>query len=210
MDLTHRVRMSSRSGFEEKKIRLDVGGGKLDQNKIDRYKRYVGEDYDPSDFTVIDVTPLPGVNLVCDLAQGLPLVSGSVDEVFCVHVLEHIRDLKGIMREIHRVLKPGGLLKIWVPHCFSPIAFGDSTHVRFFTFETFSQFDKKSPGSYYYDFHFELIQSKMQIFRRWYKLKWFDKILESLINRKQRRGERFLKILPYKEWEVVTELRKEI
>ena len=149
------------------------------------------------------------MNLVCDLSQGLPLESGSVHEVYCVHVLEHIQDLKGIMREIHRVLKPGGTLKIWVPHCFSPIAFGDSTHVRFFTFETLSQFDKKSPGSYYYDFHFEMIQSKMQIFRRWYKVKWFDKILERLINRKQRRGERFLKILPYKEWEVVTELRKE-
>ena len=49
----------------------------------------------------------------------------------------------------------------------------------------------------------------MQIFRRWYKVKWFDKILESLINRRQRKGERFLKILPYKEWEVYTELRKE-
>lgn len=200
--------MNNRSEIGEKIIRLDVGGGVLDNNKIDRYKRYVGEDYDPSEFTVIDVTPLPGVNLVCDLTQGLPLVSGSVDEVVCVHVLEHIGDLKGIMREIHRVLKPGGTLKIWVPHCFSPIAFGDSTHVRFFTFETLFQFDKNSPGSYYYDFHFELVQSRMQIFRRWYKVKWFDKILENFINRKPRKGERFLKILPYKEWEVYTEFRK--
>ncbi len=208
MDSTHQVRVNSQTEIGEKSVRLDVGGGVLDQNKIDRYKRYVGEDYDPSAFTVIDVTPLPGVNLVCDLSQGLPLAGDSVDEVVCVHVLEHIGDLKGIMREIHRVLKPGGVLKIWVPHCFSPIAFGDSTHVRFFTFETFFQFDKNSPGSYYYDFHFELIQSRMQIFRRWYKVKWFDKILESWINRKQRKGERFLKILPYKEWEVYTEFKK--
>ena len=115
--------MDSRPGKEKKVFRLDVGGGVLDQNKIDRYKRYVGEDYDPSKFTVIDVTALPGVNLVCDLAQGLPLESDSMDEVFCVHVLEHIGDLKGIMREFHRVLKPGGTLKIWVPHCFSPHRF---------------------------------------------------------------------------------------
>lgn len=201
--------MNSHFQSNGKKIRLDVGGGGLDQNKIDRYKRYMGMDYDPSEFMVIDVAPLPGVDLVCDLSQGLSLKSGSVDEVYCVHVLEHIQDLKSIMEEIHRVLKPGGLLMIWVPHCFSPIAFGDSTHVRFFTFETLSQFDKKSPGAYYYDFHFELIQSKMQLFRRWYKVKWFDKILERLINRKQRKGERFLKILPYKEWEVFTEFRKE-
>ena len=210
MDSTQKMRVNNRTEIERKKIRLDVGGGVLDQNKIDRYKRYLGEEYDPSEFTVIDVAALSGVNLVCDLAQGLPLEGGTVDEVVCVHVLEHIGDLKGIMREIHRVLKPGGVLKIWVPHCFSPIAFGDSTHVRFFTFETLSQFDKNSPGSYYYDFHFELIRSRMQIFRRWYKAKWFDKILESLVNRKQRKGERFLKILPYKEWEVYTEFRKKI
>ena len=36
----------------------------------------------------------------------------------------------------------------------------------------------------------------------------FDKFLEKLINLNQRKGERFLKILPYKEWEVYSELRK--
>ena len=98
------------------------------------------------------------------------------------------------------------LIKIWVPHCFSPTAFGDSTHVRFFTFETFKQFDNQ--GSYYYDFYFGFVRSKMQIFRRWYQTNFFDRFLEILINLNQRRGERFLKILPYKEWEVYSELRK--
>ena len=51
--------MNSQFRSDGKKIRLDVGGGGLDQNKIDRYKRYLGMDYDPSDFTVIDVAPLP-------------------------------------------------------------------------------------------------------------------------------------------------------
>lgn len=41
---------SSSSGPEEKPVRLDVDGGMLDQNKIDRYKRYVREGYDPSEF----------------------------------------------------------------------------------------------------------------------------------------------------------------
>jgi len=47
------VRVNSQSGFEEKKIRLDVSGGNLDQNKIDRYKRYVGKDYDPCEFKLL-------------------------------------------------------------------------------------------------------------------------------------------------------------
>ena len=106
------------------------------------------------------------------------------------------------------IAKTDGVLKIWVPHCFSPSAFGDSTHVRFFTFETFKQFDRQNQGSYYYDFHLDFVRSKMQIFRRWYQPNFFDRFLETLINLNQRKGERFLKILPYKEWEVYSEFRK--
>lgn len=189
-------------------ISLDVGGGKFDQQKAVRYKRYLGENYHPQNHIVVDRTALDGVGLICNLEDGLPIKDKSVDELICVHVLEHIIDLRFIMKELHRVLKPGGILKIWVPHCFSPIAFGDSTHVRFFTFETLSQFDRNNQGSYYYDFHFEMIRSRMQIFRRWYKSKWWDKLLEFAINKNQRKGERFLKILPYKEWEVYFELKK--
>ena len=192
----------------EKKIRVDVGGGKLDQNKISRYKRYIGESYSSADYFVVELTPLPGVSVVCDITLGLPFKNGSVDELICVHVLEHIEDLKGIMKELHRVLKSGGLLRIWVPHCFSAVAFGDSTHVRFFTFETLAQFGRENQASYYYDFHFDFISSQMQVFRRWYKSNLFDRFLEKLINLNQRKGERFLKILPYKEWEVYSELRK--
>lgn len=190
-------------------IRVDIGGGKLDQNKIARYKRYVGQSYNSADYFVADLTPLPGVKVVCDINQGLPFKSGSVDELICIHVLEHVGNLKATMKELHRVLKNGGFLRIWVPHCFSAIAFGDSTHVRFFTFETLEQFGKNNQASYYYDFHFEFIRSRVQVFRRWYKPKFWDKLLEKLINCNQRKGERFLKVLPYKEREVYSELRKD-
>ena len=194
--------------YKSKKIQIDIGGGRLDLNKIVRYKRYINESYDPSDYFSIDISSLSGVKVVCDITQGIPFKDNSVDELVCIHVLEHIVDLKSIMEELHRVLKNEGVLKIWVPHCFSPSAFGDSTHVRFFTFETFKQFDIQNQGSYYYDFHFDFIRSKMQILRRWYQPNFFDRFLETLINLNQRKGERFLKILPYKEWEVYSEFRK--
>lgn len=40
----------------------------------------------------------------------LPLADGELDLVFCVSVLEHIPDLAGTVREIVRVLRPGGML----------------------------------------------------------------------------------------------------
>lgn len=187
--------------------KVDIGCGKLDKEKIERYKRYLG-DYNPEEYLGIDRVKLPGVDIVCDINKGLPFENEAIDEIICIHVLEHIQDLGFVMREFHRILKTSGVLKIWVPHCFSPGAFGDSTHVRFFTFETFIQFDKRSTGYYYYDFHFKFVKSRMQLLRRWYKPNIIEILLERIINWKPRQGERFLKILPYKDWEVYTELRK--
>lgn len=162
-----------------------------------------------NNFFGLDVAKLPGVDAVADFDKdGLPMKSGSVEEINANHVMEHMSDLKPIMREIHRVLKPGGTVVIRVPHCFSPIAFGDSTHKRFFTHDTFSQFDRGHSRSYYYDFHFEFLRSRMQLYRNWHRPNWFGRLLEWLVNRNQRKGERFLKIIPYKDWEVETILRK--
>jgi SAM-dependent methyltransferase len=38
------------------------------------------------------------------------------DIIFCNHVLEHVRDDQQCMRELHRVLKPGGMAIMQVPH----------------------------------------------------------------------------------------------
>jgi 2-polyprenyl-6-hydroxyphenyl methylase / 3-demethylubiquinone-9 3-methyltransferase len=41
--------------------------------------------------------------------ERLPLAGASADIVYCVDVLEHVRDLGAVLRETARVLKPGGL-----------------------------------------------------------------------------------------------------
>jgi 2-polyprenyl-3-methyl-5-hydroxy-6-metoxy-1,4-benzoquinol methylase len=43
------------------------------------------------------------------------LSSGSLDVVLCVSVLEHLWDAKGMLREIHRLLSPGGVALLNVP-----------------------------------------------------------------------------------------------
>lgn len=48
-------------------------------------------------------------------ALSLPFADDCFDEVICSEVLEHIVDHKTVLREITRVLKPGGVLAVSVP-----------------------------------------------------------------------------------------------
>lgn len=47
----------------------------------------------------------------------LPFADASFDCVICAEVLEHIPDYQGVLAEIRRVLKPGGVLAVSVPRC---------------------------------------------------------------------------------------------
>jgi len=57
---------------------------------------------------------MSGVDHNVDI-QNLPFGDGSYDFVFSSHVLEHILDDKKAIREIRRILKPGGIAILPVP-----------------------------------------------------------------------------------------------
>lgn len=48
-------------------------------------------------------------------ALGLPLPDGSFDRIIASEVMEHIDDDRGALREIARVLRPGGTVAVTVP-----------------------------------------------------------------------------------------------
>jgi SAM-dependent methyltransferase len=90
----------------------------------------------------VDIVPGPGVDLVCDIGQGIPLETGRFEEVLAVDFLEHIPPPRTIfvMNEIHRVLRPGGVLRAHVPEAPGITAFQDPTHQSFWNSETFTYF----------------------------------------------------------------------
>ena len=51
----------------------------------------------------------------------LPFASGSFDKVLMSEVLEHLADDRAAMQEVYRVLKPGGVLALSVPHADYPL-----------------------------------------------------------------------------------------
>ena len=81
-------------------LKIDLGAGHLSSNKIDRYKRYLGDDYNPSDYLKIDLQVVEGVDEICDFEnEKLPLSENSVNEIVTIHTLEHIHNLDHIIKE---------------------------------------------------------------------------------------------------------------
>lgn len=72
-----------------------------------------------------------GGDAAVNLLRPLPFGKGSVDFVYLAHVLEHFYfpvEALGLLREIRRVLKPGGVLRVVVPdirQCLLAYASGD-------------------------------------------------------------------------------------
>jgi SAM-dependent methyltransferase len=71
-----------------------------------------------------------GVDHLADI-QHMPVIgSESVDSVICTEVLEHVPRPRDALREIMRVLKPGGMLILSVPH-LSPIHEAPNDYFRY-------------------------------------------------------------------------------
>jgi SAM-dependent methyltransferase len=79
----------------------------------------------------VDVAPAPGLD-VLSMAAPLPFGSTTFDTVLCTSVLEHVHDAEDVVREIARVLKPGGRLIITIPFLYptheAPYDFWRTTH----------------------------------------------------------------------------------
>lgn len=88
----------------------------------------------------------PGVDVVADLERGLPFDDDMFDHVFAVHVLEHVRDLLTLMADLHRVLRPSGVLHALTPDWRHVNSVADPTHCRLMDVQTFKYFCLPRPG----------------------------------------------------------------
>ncbi|MEZ6255239.1 MAG: methyltransferase domain-containing protein [Patescibacteria group bacterium] len=105
------------------------------------------------------------VDVVHNLDQvPYPFDDCSVDEIHMYHVLEHLHDPIKKMEELHRVLKPGGLLHIRVPHFSSMGAFSDITHVRPFGYGSFNCFEPDDYHHFYTNVNFKILNRQIKYF----------------------------------------------
>ena len=89
----------------------------------------------------VDTISYACVDLVGDVFDVLFLLPDeSVDGIYTSHFLEHIADLPKLLGEIERVLKPGALIKVVVPHFSNAYFYSDPTHKITFGLYTFCYF----------------------------------------------------------------------
>lgn len=76
----------------------------------------------------LDRRRCPGVSAIGDVRR-LPFRSAAIAEVNASSVLEHFEDPYAVLDEIHRVLAPGGRVRVRVPSPWSVWGVLDRTHV---------------------------------------------------------------------------------
>jgi SAM-dependent methyltransferase len=64
-----------------------------------------------------DLKEGPGIDISTDIRGGLPIETGSLDYIVSIHALPMIPypDLVPVLRELRRILKPGGVLRLGLP-----------------------------------------------------------------------------------------------
>ena len=137
----------------------------------------------------IDRLELPGVDIVADVNEGFPfLPDHSVDEIHSKSLFEHVENLEFFMREIVRVLKPGGKNYLFVPHFSNPYYYSDYTHTRFMGLYTFYYFVEEKDQLYrkvpnfYSDVRIRILSQRLIFQSSFRGINFFKKLFEKLVN----------------------------
>jgi len=102
-------------------LEIGAGIGNLTQVLLPRRKRYIATDLDTEHLARLRnrFSNRPALEVRrCDLVHPPDFedLAESVDTVVCLNVLEHVEDDHLGLRNIHRVLQPGGHAIVLVPH----------------------------------------------------------------------------------------------
>lgn len=163
--------------FVKDKTTADIGcaDGYGTQYLADYTQTTVGVDY--SEATLVEARKKHAAKTNLTFKSGsvppLPLESESMDVITAFQFIEHIEDRLGFIREVHRVLKPGGVFLCSTPNAKMSIA-RNPFHVHEYTFTEM----KQEMGKVFPNFEIKGVQGNAAV-NKYYEdnAKWAKKIL---------------------------------
>jgi SAM-dependent methyltransferase len=82
----------------------------------------------------VDISADTDADVVHDLdVVPYPLEADGFDQILLQDVIEHVREPYDVMRELHRVGRPGARVHLRTPHFSSVLAYSDPTHRHAFS-----------------------------------------------------------------------------
>lgn len=141
----------------------------------------------------VDRNPATHADVVHELDRyPYPFETSSFDEIYADNVIEHLDDVIKAMEELHRISRPGGLVKVIVPYFRSQWAFIDPTHKHFFTVDSFSYFDGEHVHSKLYNYTKARFTIEKVVFNEGVSRGFLARAVVALANRWPGRYERYL------------------
>ena len=100
---------------------LDAGPGEQQYRRFCTHLTYVSQDFGQYEGGAGPGLQVPSWNntsldIVCDITN-IPEPDASFDAIMCIEVLEHVPDPVAALRELSRLLKPGGTIILTAPFC---------------------------------------------------------------------------------------------
>ena len=132
----------------------------------------------------IDFNSRTAADVIHDLnVFPYPLERSSFEEIYLDNTLEHLDDVIRVIEEVHRICKPGGLVKVIVPYFRSHWAYIDPTHKHFFTVNSFAYFDPNNLICIRYAYSLARFKVEQVVFNESLKNGWTKQIVVNLANK---------------------------
>jgi len=116
----------------------------------------------------IDRIALPGVDVVHDLNRvPFPFADDFFDEVYAIHIIEHLDSILAVMEEIFRISRPGARVVIITPHHSDAISWQDPTHKWHLNSYSFNYFEPSYHTNYYTAARFRIRSRTVELASIW-------------------------------------------